>query len=195
MEKSKSQHTLYLENKKRRYLGIKYLEEKYQKINKEIEEKQEKFNKDKIKKMYDLSLKQEEDYLKQYKKKQAILRLDRINQYKTDKRTEELWEKEQKIEDFKKKKKELIDNKAKLTGDMEKEKQLLITKFENAFKKKNQIDAEIVKDLFPEDQELYNRIKKLTDKINNVNESNSGINFSSSISNDLKKSEIKENNN
>ena len=78
---------------------------------------------------------------------------------------------------------------------MEKEKQLLITKFENAFKKKNQVDAEIVKDLFPEDQELYNRIKKLTDKINNVNESNSGINFSSSISNDLKKSEIKENNN
>ena len=87
------------------------------------------FKKDKIKKMYDLSLKQEEDYLKQYKKKQAILRLDRINQYQTDKRTEELWEKEQKIEDFKKKKKELIDNKAKLTGDMEKEKQLLILDF------------------------------------------------------------------
>ena len=169
MEKSRSQHTLYLQNKQRRDLGIKQMEEKNEKINKEFEEKQEKFNKDKIKKLYELSVKQEEDFLKQYMKRQNIKRLDRINQYKTERRTEELFEKEQKIENFKKKKKELIENKAKLTNSMEKEKQELIYKFENAFKKKAQIDAEIVKELFPEDEELYGRIKKLTDKLNENN--------------------------
>ena len=40
--------------------------------------------------------------------------MDRINQYKTERRTEELFEKEQKIENFKKKKKELIENKANI---------------------------------------------------------------------------------
>ena len=49
---------------------------------------------------------------------------------------------------------------------MEKEKQQLIYRFENAFKKKNQIDPEIVKELFPEDENLYNKIKKMTDKMN-----------------------------
>ena len=189
MEKSRSQYSLYLENKKRRYLGIKQLEEKYEKINKESEEKQEKFNKDKIKKLHDLSVKQEEEYLKQYKKKQNIMRLERINLYKTEKRTEELFEKEQKIEDFKKKKRELIDNKAKLTGSMEKEKQELIYKFENAFKNKKQIDAEIVKELFPEDEELYNRIKKLTDKINSNNEIIQGKNSGNNTARDENKKE------
>ena len=176
MEKSRSQHTLYLKNKNRRILNLKHLEEKYQKINQIIEEKQDKFNQDKIKKNYDLCVKQEDEYIKQYKKKQAIMRLERINQYKTEKRTEELWEKEQKIEEFKKKKKELIDNKSKMTGDLEKEKQELIAKFENTFKKKSQIDANLVKELFPDDNELYNRIKKLTDKMNNVNEIINGPN-------------------
>ena len=145
---------------------MKKMEEKHEKMNKEMEEKQEKLDKEKINKIYDTSLKQEEEYIKQYQKKQNIIRLERINKYKIEKRLEELDEKEQKIEEFKKKKMELIENKAKLTGDMEKEKQNLIVKFENTFKKKNsQIDPEIVKELFPEDEELYNRVKQMTDKM------------------------------
>ena len=54
---------------------------------------------------------------------------------------------------------------------MEKEKQELIAKFENALKKKKQIDAEIVKELFPEDEELYNRIKNMTNKVKDNNNS------------------------
>ena len=156
--------------------------ENYEKLNKEMEENQERINKEKRNKMHDLILKQENDYIKQYQKKQSILRLERINKYKIEKRSQELWEKEKKIEDFKKRKREMIENKAKLTNDMEKEKQELIMKFENAFKKKKQIDAEIIKELFPEDEELYNRIKNKTDKMykttNNLNKT-SGGNFSS----------------
>ena len=88
---------------------------------------------------------------------------------------------------------ELIENKAKLTGDMEKEKQNLINKFENTFKKKSQIDAQIVKELFPEDEELYNRIKKMTDKMYKT-----GVSFNKSKINDnanksKEKEAIKEN--
>ena len=170
IEKSKSQKSLYYENKKRRIQDIKHLEEKYQKINKEFEEKQEKYNQDKIKKLFELSLKQEEDFIKQFKKKQNLIRLERINQYKNEIKTNEFLEKEQKIEIFKKKKKELMESKAKLTAGVEKEKKELIIKFENSLKNKKQIDAEIIKDLFPDDLELYKRIKKLTDKINEKNE-------------------------
>ena len=187
MEKSRSQQTLYILSKNRRNLDMKKMEEKHEKMNKEMEEKQEKLDKEKINKIYDTSLRQEEEYIKQYQKKQNIIRLERINKYKIEKRLEELDEKEQKIEEFKKKKMELIENKAKLTGDMEKEKQNLIVKFENTFKKKNsQIDAEIIKELFPEDEELYNRVKKMTDKMYKT-----GISFKKSNINDTNRSKSK----
>ena len=178
IEKSKSQNTLYLQTRNRRNFCMKKLEEKFDKLNKDMEEKQIKLDKERIKKLYDVSLKQEEEFIKQYQKKQMIIRLDRINQYKTEKRMEEIFEKEQKLEDFKKKKRELIENKARLTSGMEKEKQLLITKFENTFKKKNKVDVRIVKELFPEDEELYKRIKKMTDKMNKTGINFNRINFS-----------------
>ena len=71
---------------------------------------------------------------------------------------------------------------------MEKEKQNLINKFENTFKKKSQIDAQIVKELFPEDEELYNRIKKMTDKMYKT-----GVSFNrSKINDNANKSKEKE---
>lgn len=186
MEKSKSQQTLYMQTKNRRNLGIKKMEEKFEKMNKEMEEKQEKLDKERFMKLNSIALKQEEEYIKQYQKRQNIIRLERINQYRTEKRLEELNEKEMKMEDFKRKKMELIENKAKLTDDMEKEKQNLISRFENTFKKKTLIDAQIVKELFPEDEELYKRIKKMTDKMNKT-----GNNFNKSRMNDLNKSKEK----
>ena len=181
MEKSKSQHTLYMQTRNRRDLDKKKMEEKFEKLNKDMEEKQVKLDKDKLKKLYDISLKQEEEFIKQYQKKQNIIRLDRINQYKTEKRMEEIFEKEQKLEDFKKKKRELIENKARLSSGMEKEKQLLINKFENTFKKNSKLDANIVKELFPEDEELYKRIKKMTDKMNKTGINFKRINFSGNV--------------
>ena len=46
------------------------MEEKHEKMNKEMDEKQEKINLDKAKKLFDLSRQQENEYIKQYKKKQ-----------------------------------------------------------------------------------------------------------------------------
>jgi len=68
MEKSRSQQTLYILSKNRRNLDMKKMEEKHEKMNKEMEEKQEKLDKEKINKIYDTSLRQEEEYIKQYQK-------------------------------------------------------------------------------------------------------------------------------
>ena len=91
----------------------------------------------------------------------------------------------------------MIENKAKLANDMEKEKQELIVKFENAFKKKKQIDAEIIKELFPEDEQLYNKIKNKTEKMykttSHLNKDNKDNNNIFSLSGKTNKTDIKNN--
>ena len=59
-----------------------------------------------MEKLHSISQKQEDDYLKQYEKKQNIDKIERINQYKGEKRKEEKRKKEMKMEEFKKKKNE-----------------------------------------------------------------------------------------
>ena len=55
-----------------------------------------------------------------------------------------------------------------MTEQLNKEKLLLINKFEKAMKKRKNIDPEIVKELFPEDQNFYNRFKLLTTTLYNI---------------------------
>ena len=175
--RAQSQSALFEGNQKRKDQMQEELLEKYNKIEKDMKEKQEKREKEKKEKQYNLSIKQEDDYLKQFKKEQKIGRLERINIYKTEKRNEEILKKEKKMEDFKKKKNELIQSKAKLTDKMEKEKEKLINDFEISFKKKEQVDAnELIEELFPEgkelsekDTELKKRIEELIEKMNKYN--------------------------
>ena len=87
--------------------------QKYNKLEKEMEEKEKIRQKKHQKKLYDIMIKQEDEYLKQYEKKQNIDKIGRINQYKSEKRNEEILKKEKKMEEFKKKKNELIQNKSK----------------------------------------------------------------------------------
>ena len=91
----------------------------------------------------------------------------------------------------------MIENKTKQTSEMEKEKQQLIAKFENTFKRKKQIDAEIVKELFPEDEELYNKIKNMTNKMYkttyNLNKNNKSNKENNTKEKNEPKTEIKNN--
>ena len=95
-------------------------------------------------------MKQEDDYLKQYEKKQNIDKIERINQYKNEKRNEEILRKEKKMEDFKKKKNELILSKSKQADKFEKEKEKLIVDFEKNFRNKEHFDTnQLIQNLFP----------------------------------------------
>ena len=172
--RAQSQSVLFEENQKRKDKMHDDLLEKYSQLEKEMNEKQEKREKEKKVRQYNLCIKQEDDYLKQYDKEQKIGRLERINIYKTEKRNEEILKKEKKMEDFKKKKKALFQSKAKLTDKMEKEKEKLINDFEKSFKKKEQVDAnQLIEELFPEgkpltekDTELKLKIEKLVEEMN-----------------------------
>ena len=140
--------------------------EKANKLEKEMKEKQEKIEKEKKENLRNLCIKQEDDYLKQYKKEQNIGRLERINIYKTEKRNEQIQQKEKKLEDYKNKKNELIKTKVKLTEKMEKEKEKLISDFEQSFKQKEQVDAnELMDELFPKGKQLSEKDTKLKEKI------------------------------
>jgi len=63
-------------------------------------------------------------------------------------------------------------NEKKLNIDLQNEKAELINKFNNLIKGKSKIDSEIVKQLYPEDKELYEKIKNMQDiyNINNLSE-------------------------
>lgn len=165
-ERAQNQMHLFEMNQERKGKMREELVEKYLKIEKDMKEKEEKMEKGKQRKLYNLSVKQEDDYLKQYEKEQNIERLGRINIYKTEKRNEELLKKEKKMNDFKKRKNELIQSKQKLTDKMEKEKEKIISDFEKSFKNKEQLDAiKLIEDLFPEGKELSEKDMKLKERI------------------------------
>ena len=95
----------------------------------------------------------------------------RIKEYKNQKRMEELEEKDKKIEEFKIQKLKVMKNKAETSAKIQKEKEEIILKFEQRKKETKEIDCELIKELFPEDIDLYLRMKVLQ---------NEGLNHSQS---------------
>ena len=47
----------------------------------------------------------------------------------------------------------------------QKQKEEVVKKFDNLMKQNKEIEPETIKQLFPDDEELYNKIKELKDKI------------------------------
>ena len=117
------------------------------------------------KKHNELIIKQEDNYLKQYEKNQIIKRLHKVKEYKSQKKNKEILEKEKKIEDFKKQKQKVLESKAKMSEQINKEKMELIYKFEKAMGKRKQIKPSLVKKLFPNDEKLYSKVKAMTDSV------------------------------
>jgi hypothetical protein len=101
----------------------------------------------------------EEGNAKQYEKDVAIQRMKKIKEYKDRLRMEEIEEKEKRIEEFKNEQKKMTLIKMQLSQDIQKQKQELMDKFDMFIRQKRDIDSEIVKELFPDDVELYNKIK------------------------------------
>ena len=192
IERAKSQNDLFLKTVEKRDFNFQKMQEKFEQINKKMEKKEKKLSKEKKAKIQNINNRQEDEFIKQYEKQHTIVRLNRITNYNNRKRAKEISEKEKKIEKYKIKKQELIDNKAKLADSIEKEKQQLIQKFENIMQKNKQIDAEVVKKLFPEDEKLYLKIKNLQeDMYKKYNSELSRIN-NSNILNDILSPNIKD---
>ena len=103
----------------------------------------------------------EEEKIKNIEKARNIARMQRQQQYKNHLRMEELNVKEQKIEDFKKQCERINQQKTQAAIKFQRQKEEVVKKFDNLMKQNKEIEAETIKELFPEDEELYNKIKEM----------------------------------
>ena len=165
LERVKSQNFLFLKSLKTRENNFKKLQEKFFEINKKLEYKDKLINEKKIYKSKSRTIKQEDEFIKQYEKQHNIIRLNRISNLKNKKLVEALSKKEKKIEKYKMRKQILMEKNILLGDSIEKQKVKLIDEFDNVLKKSKEINADLVKKLFPEDKKFYDKIKQMTDEV------------------------------
>ena len=151
---------------KKRESNFRKLQEKFSEIHKKLEVKDKKIYEGKINKLKNRTIKHEDDFIKQYEKQHNIIRLNRITMLRNKKKVDALSNKEKKIEKFKIRKQTLMEKNMLLSDSIEKQKVKLIDEFDNALKKSKEINADLVKKLFPEDKKFYEKIKSMTEEVN-----------------------------
>ena len=134
-------------------------------MNQKNEKKEKTYIKKKLEEEKEIIKKREEEKVKNIEKARNIQRMQRQQEYKNHLRMEELNVKEQKIEDFKKQCERINQQKAQAAMKFQRQKEEVVKKFDNLMKQNKEIEPETVKQLFPDDEELYNKIKELKDKI------------------------------
>ena len=90
-------------------------------------------------------------------KQKNIERLGRIKEYENEKRQNELNEKERKQAEYKKQKEKFNQLKQEMSIKLDKEKQEIINKFEDLMKQNKEIQPETIKEMFPDDEDLYEK--------------------------------------
>ena len=166
LERVKSQNFLFIKSLKKRESNFRKLQEKFSEIHKKLEDKDKRIYEGKIHKLKNRTIKHEDDFIKQYEKQHNIKRLNRITMLRNTKKVEALSKKEKKIERYKIRKQTLMEKNMLLSDTIEKQKVKLIDEFDNALKKSKEINADLVKKLFPEDKKFYEKIKSMTEEVN-----------------------------
>jgi hypothetical protein len=103
----------------------------------------------------------QESFVKQVEKDFVNKRIQRMKEFKFELKEKEIEDKEKRFEFMKNEKQKFQNQRKKLNIELQNEKYALITKFNNLVKGKSKIDSEIVKQLYPEDKQLYNKIKNM----------------------------------
>ena len=108
--------------------------------------------------------KREEEKIKNIEKARNIVRMQRQQEYKNQLRNEEIKEKEQKIEEFKRQCEKINQQKAQAAIEFQKQKDDVVKRFDQIVKLNKEIEPKTIKELFPEDDELYQKIKQMKEK-------------------------------
>ena len=90
--------------------------------------------------------------------------MKRQQEYKNQLRTDELNEKEQKIEEFKRQCEKINQQKTLAAIAFQRQKEEVVKKFDQIVKQNKEIEADTIKELFPEDKELYQKVKTMKEK-------------------------------
>ena len=133
-------------------------------MNQKREKKEKTYIKKKLEEEKESMKKREEEKIKNIEKARNIARMQRQQEYKNQLRMEEINVKEQKIEDFKKQCERINQQKTQAAIKFQRQKEEVVKKFDNLMKLNKEIEPETIKELFPEDQELYNKIKEMKEK-------------------------------
>ena len=165
MNTTKKNNDKYLVTEQNRQKLEEEEKDKIDKMNEKREEKEKTYIKKKLEEEKEIIKKREEEKVKNIEKARNIQRMQRQQEYKNHLRMEELNVKEQKIEDFKKQCERINQQKAQAAMKFQRQKEEVVKKFDNLMKQNKEIEPETVKQLFPDDEELYNKIKELKDKI------------------------------
>jgi len=163
LERVKSQNYLFMRSVKKRENNFKKLLEKFDGINKKFEEKDKKIKEEKVQKMKNKTIKHEEDYIKDFERQHNLIRINRITFYKNKKKSEDMANKEDKMKKYKLRKQALIEKNLFLGDSIEKEKVKLMEEFDSVLQKNKDIHPDIIKKLFPEDTQFYDKIKQITE--------------------------------
>ncbi len=134
-------------------------------------EKEETFYKKKKDEEKENLKKREEEKIKNIEKARNIARMQRQLEYKNQLRIEELNEKEQKIEEFKRQCERINQQKSMAALAFQRQKEEVVKKFDQIVKQNKEIEPETIKELFPDDDELYQKIKQMKEKQKQEDES------------------------
>ena len=169
LERAKSQNDLYLKSIVKRDKNMQKMIDRFEIIKNKSQKIDKKIILDKNYKIENLTLKQENYFIKQYEKNHTLVRLNRINSYRNKQRAEKLSEKEKNFELFKNKKQKLKEDKFRKTSSIQNEKKIIINKFENVLNKSRIVNSDTIKKLFPDDLKLYYKVRDLEEKMQKKN--------------------------
>ena len=117
-------------------------------------------------------IKLQESFVKQVEKNFTNKRIQRIKQYNFELKEKEMKEKDKKIDLMKNEKIKFQNERKKMNFELQNEKYLLMNKFNHLVKGKSKINVEVIKQLYPEDEQLYKKMKNMEDiyKIGDIRE-------------------------
>ena len=103
----------------------------------------------------------QESYVKQIEKEFVNKRIKRMKEYKFNLKEKEIEEKEKRLDFMKTQKLKFLNEKKRLNIELRNEKDALINRYNKLVKGKSKIDSEIVKQLYPEDEELNKKVRNM----------------------------------
>jgi hypothetical protein len=133
--------------------------------------------------------KQEMSTIKRSEKSRIIKRMHNVEEYKKEKKLEEINEKMRRAEEFKYQKQLMLEKKKEISDEIERQKREVMEKFDKIMKKNKGINVETIRELFPDDNELVEKIMSIKE----INASKSKIitsEQSTVLNNNLNKSQI-----
>ena len=174
-EKGKTLEDDFLKTRQNRMTMVKSAKDRLQNIIDKRQELEERIRNKRMEEERNRLRKQQIELIKQFEIDKRIERMQKLKDYDNKMRKEQMEERFKKQEEYRKQKELFARKQKEMSIQMDNEKYAVISKFDNLLRQNRKMNPELIKQIFPEDKELYNRVKELEVKYNvNNNEEEIG---------------------